>query len=726
MNLANRALPTALLLTASLAQPATGQLTLEDIFLNGTYSAPDFEVAQWLEGGAALLRVSGVPGNRLAQRIDAATGVETTLPVAEWLQAAGEGTPVAWDRVRVSADGRWVLITTNDRRIWRRSHEARYYLHDREKGTTRPLADKKQPQANALFSPDGRRLAYVMGGDLYALDLQRGRTRRLSKDGSKAIINGQADWLYEEEFSLTRAFEWSPDSRYIAFLRFDQGHVRSYVLKDELGQYPQLTGIRYPKVGEQNSRVRLGVVEAKRGAVRWIDLGPEEDIYVPRIAWTGAEGELAFVRLDRVQQRLELVIADILGEEPRVAATQTDPAWVDLTDDLHFIAGGSRFVWTTEASGYRHIELRETGGKRVRALTTGDWEVVSILAVDEVRQTVYFTGKRDGTAQEHVYRVGLEGGDVERLSAPGGWNTFALAPDFAHYVQWRSSINTPTRISLHRSSGEEIRILRDDADTAPPRAGLPQWELFSLTTTDGTVLPAKLLKPIEFAPDQAYPTLIYTYGGPGSQRVKDFWSESRGRDLWHRYLAQQAYVILTVDNRGTGGKGKAFKNLAYGDLGKWSVHDQVEATKWVGRQSWGDPERIGIWGWSGGGYLTALCLTAAAEHFKMGIAVAPVTDFRLYDTAWTERYMGLLRENETGYAAANVLNHLGNYRGGLLVIHGTGDDNVHPQHTWQLVDGLVASHHEFEMHMYPNKDHGLPGTHYDLYSRMTRFVRERL
>ncbi|MEE9162130.1 MAG: DPP IV N-terminal domain-containing protein, partial [Candidatus Neomarinimicrobiota bacterium] len=261
MILANRAFRTSLLLTALLAQPAAAQLTLEDIFLNRTYSTLPYRVAQWLEGGAAFLRISGVPGIRLAQRIDAATGVETTLPVADWLQAAGEGTPTAWDSVGVSADGRWALIATSDRRIWRRSHVARYYLHDRKNGTTRPLTDEERPQSNARFSPDSRQLAYVMGGDLYALDLERGRTRRLTKDGSEAIINGQADWLYEEEFSLTRAFKWSPDSRHIAFLRFDQGHVRSYVLKDDLGQYPRLTSVRYPKVGEQNSRVRLGVVE---------------------------------------------------------------------------------------------------------------------------------------------------------------------------------------------------------------------------------------------------------------------------------------------------------------------------------------------------------------------------------------------------------------------------------------------------------------------------------
>ena len=634
-----------LLFTALLGQSSDGLLTLEDIFLHKSYSPPPYKVDQWIADGAAFLRTQESDEGEVLLRHDVATGKETIVPVGAWLKSVPEGAPASWGTVRFSPDGRWALTAADQRKIWRRSWEATYYLTIRESGTTRRLAAGNQPQSNAQFSPDSRKVAYVMGGDLYVHDLNKDRTRRLTRDGSEALINGQADWLYEEEFALTRAFEWSPDSRQIAFLRFEQGHVRSYVLKDDQGQYPRLTTIRYPKVGEANSRVRLGVISVQRGKPRWLDLGPEEDIYVPRLTWTGRDGEVAFIRLDRAQQRLELVLADVGAGKSRVAATQWDSAWVDLTDDLHFIDGGSRFVWTTETTGFRHIELRATGGALVRTLTSGAWEVTEILAVDEAGGGVYFTGKRESPAEQHVYRVGLDGGGIERLSDPGGWTKFSFAPGFGHYVQWRSGIDTPIRVSLHSASGEEVRVLRDHTYMAPPRSNLPSWEFFQLTTRDGTELQAKILRPGSFRPNITYPTLIYTYGGPGSQTVMDRWRDSPDRDLWHRYLAQRGYVILTVDNRGTGGRGKAFKNLAYGDLGKWSLHDQIEAAKWVGRQSWGDSQRVGIWGWSGGGYLTALCLTAGAEHFKMGIAVAPVTDFRLYDTAWTERYMGLLPRN---------------------------------------------------------------------------------
>ncbi|UCD37034.1 MAG: S9 family peptidase, partial [Fidelibacterota bacterium] len=442
--------------------------------------------------------------------------------------------------------------------------------------------------------------------------------------------------------------------------------------------------------------------------------------------WTGRQGEAAFYRLDRRQQRLELVFADSRTGRTRVAATQTDPAWVDVTDDLNFIDDGERFIWTSEESGYRHIYLLSNDGEQKQPLTTGEWEVYEILDVDEDRQVVYFTGNKDNVIEQHVYRVGFDGTGLQRLSQPGGWTTFDFAYDFAHYIQQRSDRDTPAQWSLHDISGEQLRVLGADPPSDVTTLNLPEWEFFTLTTTDGTDLNAVILKPDNFNPRSKYPTVIYAYGGPGSQYVTDRWVGSRGRGLWHQYLAQEGYVVLTVDNRGTGGRGKAFKNLAYGDIGKWAVHDQIEASKWVARQGWANPDRIAIWGWSGGGYLTSLCLTAGTEYFKCGIAVAPVTDFRLYDTAWTERYMGLLPDNQAGYQSADVLSYVDSYQGNLLLVHGTGDDNVHPQHSWQFIQELTTRNMPFDLMMYPGKDHGLPGVQYHLYDKMTTFLRENL
>ncbi|MCH7859651.1 MAG: DPP IV N-terminal domain-containing protein [Candidatus Marinimicrobia bacterium] len=702
------------------------QLTLEDIFLHDTYAVKSFRLGPWVEGGAAFLVTEGTDSGTVILRQDLITGKETLFMGSTALQVKDRDAPISLDAYTLSPDEHWVLMASGKRSIWRRSSETTYYLHDRRTGITRRLAAGNRPQSNAQFSPDSRQVAYVMGHNLYVHDLEKGRTRQLTKDGSETIINGQADWLYEEEFSLTRAYEWSPDSKTIALLRFDQERVRAYTLVDEMGQYTAMTTVRYPKVGERNSVVTLGLVDVKKGKTRWVDLGPEPDIYIPRLTWTGRPGEVAFYRLDRRQQRLELVFADARTRKTRVVATQTDSAWVDVTDDLHFIDEGNRFIWTTEASGYRHITMNDREGRLVQQVTEGQWEVTRIIAVDEVGQLITFTGKKDGATEQQVYSIGFDGSHLTRLTDPGGWNTIQFTPDFSHYIHRRSDRNTPPMVSLHLKSGERVRWFVEAPAPALAELDLPQWDFFTLTTTDGTRLNAVILKPPGFDPNRKYPTVIYTYGGPGSQVVTDRWGPSRGRGMWHLYLAQEGYVVLVIDNRGTGGRGKAFKNLVYGDLGKWSLHDQLEGAAWIARQPWGDGDRIGIWGWSGGGYLTALALTAGSGSFKIGIAVAPVTDFRLYDTAWTERYMGLLPENAAGYDSADVLSYVHRYQGGLLLIHGTGDDNVHAQHSWQLIRALVNRDAPFDMMMYPGKNHGLPGVTYHLYSKLTAFIREHL
>ena len=709
---------------------AAQTLTLEDIFQNSTYRLRSIRLAGWVDGGAGYITSDQGDDGRQYVRHDVATGEESLLLSASQLVIGGQQVAESIDGLTLSPDEAWALVPTGTISVWRRSSRAAYYLHHFASAETRPLSDSKDLQQAPSFSPDGRSVAYVRKNNLYVLNLANNRTRQLTKDGGFRIINGHGDWLYEEEFSLTRAYAWSPDSKSIAYLRFHQwpglDEPKTYPLVDEMQTYPEIFYLPYPKVGEKNSVMRLGVVNVGRGRTRWIDLGPETDIYIPRLGWTGRKNEIWFYRLDRRQQNLELLTADAKTRKTKLVARQHDPAWVSLTDDLHFIDGGQRFLWTDEKSGYRHIYLREIDSGSETAITSGDWEVSSIVGVDEGAGQVVFNSKRDGSAQRQVYRVAFDGSGMTRLTPLGGWHTVQLAPDFSHYIHQSSDINTPPTWTLNGADGTVLRVLLEAALPDWGDDKLPTWELFNVTTTDGTELRAKILKPPGFDPSRKYPTLIYTYGGPGSQQVLDLFGGSRGRDLWHRYMAQQGYVILTSDNRGTGGRGKAFRNLSYGDLGKWSLHDQIETAKWVGRQSWGIPGRVGIWGWSGGGYLTALALTAGAEYFKMGIAIAPVTDFRLYDTAWTERYMGLVTENEAGYNSTDVLSHLDGYRGGLLIVHGTGDDNVHAQNTWQMVDGLVKRNAEFDMMMYPNKNHGLPGTHYHLYSRMTRFVRERL
>ncbi len=717
----NRMLPIIIGLVCTL--PAQS-LTLEDIFPDRKYYQEKVAVVDWLatEGAVALRRM------RAADTVivihDLATGEEIPLWDRELLGASGIQRVYPMKDVDFSPDRRYVIIPANGRLVWRRSTEANYYLYDREGETIQPLTKAQQPQSNVKFSPDSRKVAYVMDHDLYVLNLDRDKTRRLTTDGSPGIINGQADWLYEEEFSLTRAFEWSPDSKSILFLQFDQRHLRVYPLVDELAHYPQITAVRYPKVGERNSYLRLGLVAVRKGKPRWFDLGPEQDIYVPRIFWTGRPQEAAFYRLDRRQQNLELVLLDLRMGSTRTAARQSDPAWVDVPGKPKFLPGGGGFIWTSEESGFRHIYRHSLDGGQPQPLTSGEWEVTEIIEVDRDRGEVYFTGKKDGSEQQQVYVVSIRGNEPRRLSPTGGWNTIDLATDHQNYILWRSTAGTPPQVSLFAAaSGERERWLVEDSIPAL-KGSAPAWELFTLTTADGTALNAALLKPPDFDPTRRYPTLIYTYGGPGSQAARDRWAGERG--LWHYYLSQQGYIILIADNRGTGGRGKAFTRLAYGDMGRWPLHDLQEAARWISRQSWGDPDHIGIWGWSFGGYATALALSAGADLFKMGMAVSPVTDFRLYDTAWTERYMGLLADNAAGYASTNVLEQVAGYRGGLLLIHGTGDDNVHAQNSWQLIEALVDRNQPFDLMFYPNQSHSLPDVRYHLYQRMTRFLEANL
>ncbi len=715
---------TILIWTATAVLVSAQSLTLEDIFQELKYDPTELEVVGWLDEGKYLLyAIKGPSGNRLIKH-NIASGVEEVLFDYSILTDLGLQGPFRFEDFALSPDERYMLIPSENYKVWRRSTVAQYHIYNLKTGKLRKLTSSDTHQSCAQFSPDGSKIAYVIEGNICTYNLKRNRTLQLTEDGSSLISNGQADWLYEEEFAITRMFEWSPDSRSLLFLRFDQTDVPIYVLTDEMAQYQTITAIRYPKVGAPNASLKLGVVPVGYGTVKWLDIDPGYDHYIPRIYWTGKTEQAACYILDRRQQRLDLVLINTKNGYTKIAASQTDPAWVETTDDLHFLDAGRRFIWTDESSGYRHIYLRDSDGDQIQALTEGDWEVTEIEAVDAASGWVYFTGKKDGSTQQQAYRVDLAGSEIQSLSNDGGWNSLQAATGVPYHVLGRSTVQRPEQFSLHSTDGERIRGLADSPAEALAAQDLPVWEFFTLPTEDGAELNAMILKPHDFDSAKPYPTMIYTYGGPGSQMVRDKWYGSRG--LWHYYLAQEGYVVLVVDNRGTGGRGKTFANLAYGDIGKWALHDQIEAAKWVGRQSWGDSGRIGIWGWSGGGYLTCLAMMSGAEYFKMGISVSPVTDLRLYDTAWTERYMGLHADNEAGYISADVLSHVAGYRGGLLLVHGTGDDNVHPQHSWQLINLLSNSPYPFQWTMYPGQNHSLPGVRYDLYQKMIAFVRENL
>ncbi len=709
------------------------QLTIDDIYSSEKFKGRTVANIQWLPNGSAFTftKANAESGLRDVYRHDVKSGKEMLILEAGSLTYKNE--PVEMSEYHTTGNQNHLLITGPQKQIWRHSYSAPYYLYDIDEKKLIALANNDPGLQNVQLAPDGKSVAYAKENDLYVADVETGVSKRLTTDGSFNILNGVFDWVYEEEFGRPDAFRWSPDGKKIAFWRTDQTRVKSFILLDELPYYAVATELKYPKVGEQNAIVKIGVVDIASGETNWIDLGENEDIYIPRIEWTNTKNVLSLQRMNRKQNHLELLLADVTSGKTRTILEDKNEAWVDVTDDFVFLRKKDRFVWTSEKSGYRHIYLNDYDGKELKQLTKGDWEVSSVIGVDEKDGWVYFYGKKDSPIQLHLYRVKLDGKKLSRVSAKGGWHTANFAPNFKHYVGFSSDAKTPTTVTLRRSDGRSVRVLEDNKITALAEYNMVYPEFMTITTSDGVELNAYMSKPANFDPSKKYPVLVFGYGGPGSQMVVDRWGSGSAfrhfqRVLWHQMMTEKGYIIFCVDNRGTGGRGKAFKNLAYGDLSKWSVADQIEGAKYLQGLPYVEKDRIGFWGWSGGGYLACMIQTRAHEYFKTSVAVALVSDFRNYDTIWTERYMGLLSENKAGYDAADVLSTAGQLEGNLLLIHGSGDDNVHPQNTMQLVDKFIAENRQFDLMIYPNRNHRISGgnTSGHLFTLITNYLLENL
>ena len=647
---------------------------------------------------------------------------------------AGPNTKVEMSEYHTTGNQNHLLITGPQRQIWRHSYVAPYYLYDIEDKSLIALAKNDPELQNVSLSPDGKHVAYAKHNNLYVADVETGESKALTTDGSENILNGVFDWVYEEEFGRADAYRWSPDGRRIAFWHTDQTRVKSFTLLDELPHYSVATHLKYPKVGEQNAIVKIGVVDIVSGNTVWIDLGDHDDIYIPRIDWTNDKNVLAIQRLNRRQNDLELLFADVSNGRTRPVLHDASDTWIDVTDDFIFLKKSDQLLWTSEKSGFRHIYLNDYKGQQIAQLTEGNWEVESIIGADEANGWVYFYGFKESPSEHDIYRVKLNGSGFERVSTNlRGWHTAHFSPNYLHYVGFSSNVQTPTRVELRRAGGELVRVLEANPIAALAEYNMVYPEFLDITTSDGATLNAFMMKPADFDPAKKYPVLVYGYGGPGSRQVINRWGRGSlfrhlQQTLWHQLMTEKGYIIFCVDNRGTGNRGKAFKDLAYGDLSKWSVNDQIEGAKYLAGLPYVDAGRIGFWGWSGGGYLTCLMMTRGADYFKAGIAVASVSDFRNYDTIWTERYMNLLSENKAGYDAANVNNYAGLLKGKLLLVHGSGDDNVHPQNTLQFVNELIAKNKPFDMMIYPNRNHRISGgnTSLHLFSKFTEYFLSNL
>ncbi|KIA82674.1 S9 family peptidase [Flavobacterium sp. AED] len=632
------------------------------------------------------------------------------------------------DSYAFDASEKMILLACNTNKIFRHSFTADYYLYSIGTKQLTKLFDFQIQEPR--FSPDGKKIAYAKENNLYVYDLASKKSTPITTDGKKNnIINGITDWVYEEEFAFVRAFDWSKDSKKVAYIRFDESQVPELSMsifgKD---LYPKIETFKYPKAGEKNSLVSLHIYDANTNATQKVNLGNYNDFYIPRIEWTNDANVLSAQVLNRHQDNLDLLFIDGNSGAAKVVLNEKDKAYVDVTDNLTFLKDNS-FIWTSEKDGFNHIYVYDKAGKLKTQVTKGKWEVTKYYGFDEKTNTVFYQSVENGSINRDIYRIGLDGKNKVRLSKNVGTSGATFSPNFQYYINTFSSATQPTMYTLNEAkTGRQIQIIENNEALAAKLKGynLPAKEFFVLKTEKGNELNAWIMKPKDFDSTKKYPVFMVQYSGPGSQSGANQWNASN--DYWAMMLAQQGYIVACVDGRGTGYKGAEFKKCTQKQLGKYEVEDQIDAAKVIGNYSYVDKSRIGIWGWSFGGFMASNCIMKGNDVFKMAIAVAPVTNWRFYDSVYTERYMQTPQENASGYDENSPINYVDKLKGKFLLIHGSGDDNVHVQNSMQMMEALIQANKQFDSQIYPDKDHGIKGgkTRIQLYTKMTNFIKENL
>ena len=719
-----------LLLCISIAtwgQTQTKELSLDDIFNSTKFAGRTLNGVHWLADGRRYSYIERDTSTKSTNIFvyDVAEKASTVLVNTASLKLNPDDPPFRFTSYLWSPDEQQILFISAppEREYFSRLTPAgNVFLFNLKSKSFRRLTNVSDPQYNVKFSPDGKSIGLVRGNNIYVIDLASGSEQALTTDGAEHIINGKFDWVYEEEFEIADGWRWSPDSKHIAFWHLDESRVPEYTITEWDSLHLQIIPMRYPKAGDPNSIVKVGVVDVTSKKTVWMGLGKNDDIYIPRIEWTRNPATLSIQRLNRLQDTLELLYADISSGAARVILTERDDQWVNATNDLTFLKNGD-FIWPSERDGYRHLYLYRNDGALINQITKGSWEVESFYGVDEKSSTLYYSSTEISPLERHIYKVRLDGKKKERLSVSPGTHAAHFSPTFDYYLDTFSDASTPPAVSLVNNRGEVISIVEKNKIDVFTQAKMGTTRFVAFTTTDGVALNASLTVPADFDSTRRYPVLFYTYGGPGSQVVLNSWG--RGSDaLWYAYLTHKGYLIFMVDNRGTGGRGSAFEKITYKKLGKWEVNDQIEGAKYLASLPYVDKGRIGIWGWSYGGYTSSMAILNGADYFKTAIAVAPVTDWRFYDDIYTERYMQTPKENPDGYKSSSTLTYASKLKGKFLVIHGTSDDNVHFQNTADLVSALERANKQFSTMFYPDKNHGISGgmTRFHLYTLMTDFI----
>ncbi|MBD0825311.1 S9 family peptidase [Aestuariibaculum marinum] len=701
------------------------QITLEEIW-NGTFRTERMDVLHSMANGQQY-SVFNFDRSTRSTSIDI-YDYKTLEKVTTLVDSRNISELNYFTNYTFSEDETKVLLATNEESIYRHSVLGNYFVYNVKDQSVVSVSDERIQEPT--FSPDGSKVAYVFNNNIYVKDLTSGATTQVTTDGVKnKIINGITDWVYEEEFAFVRAFEWNADGTKIAFIRFDETNVPEFSM-DVYGEslYPTQQVFKYPKAGEANSLVSLHLYDLDTKAIEAVKVNKEyNDFYIPRIKWTNDANVLSAHYLNRKQNALDLWLIDADKNTSSLVLAETDKAYVDVTDNLTFLKDNS-FIWTSEKDGYNHIYHYSKKGELINQVTTGNWEVTAYYGYDEKSDRIFYQSVENGSINRDVYSVKLNGRSKKRLSQAVGTNNADFSADFSYFINTFSNTTTPPVYTLNKAStGDVIKNIKDNKALVQQLSDYTiSAKEFSTINVNGNDLNMWMIKPANFDASKEYPVLMFQYSGPGSQQVANTWSSYN--DYWYQHLAQKGYIIACVDGRGTGYKGAAFKKVTYEQLGKYEVEDQISAAKQLAALPYVDATRIGIWGWSFGGFMSSNCLFKGNDVFKMAIAVAPVTSWRFYDTVYTERYNGLPQDNASGYDDNSPINHVNKLQGDFLLVHGSADDNVHVQNTMRLVESLVQADKQFDWAIYPDKNHGIYGgnTRLHLYKKMTNFLNENL
>ncbi len=717
-------------LVIAFASTAQQRVTLEDIWVKYAFVGKSTQGFNAMSDGLHYTDIEEADGYNVISKYQIKTGKKVAdLVNSKDVKYNTRSIEIGDYQFSPSEDK--LLFSEGAEPIYRRSYKADYFVYDIKTKLAWPVSDKGKIMF-PTFSPDGRKIAFVRDNNLFIRDLLSNTEITVTTDGvNNKIKNGWGDWVYEEEFSKADYFTWSANSQYLAYIKFNETEVKDFTMDIYKGElYPEKYTFKYPKAGEDNSIVSCHIFDVNAfGAKKIInvDLGTEKDIYLPRLQFTNDNNVLSLQRLNRLQNKLELLFVNASNGQSKVVYTDEAKTYVDITDDLTFISDKG-FVISSEKDEYNHLYYYDLNGKLINQITSGPWDVISFKGYDEKSGTLYYISTENGAINRDLYSIKLDGKLKTRMSKQDGFNDADFTTGFKFYISTYSDANTPVVYELRDAKGAVIKVLENNIVLKEKlkEYNLAKKEFIKVKNAEGIELNAWIMKPANFDENKKYPVYMYAYNGPGANECNNNWEGFEY--MWHQLLCQEGYIVACVDGRGTLGRGRQFKHSTYLNLGKLETEDQIDFAKYLGSLNYVDKGRIGFQGWSYGGYMALLMISKGAEYIKSAISVAPVTNWKYYDNIYTERFLRKPKDNKKGYEDNSPVNHVKKIKGNLLLIHGSADDNVHVQNSMEMAKVLVANNIPFDFMIYPNKNHGIAGgfTRYHIFNKMLTFVKEKL